>query len=195
MYGHRQTRKSTTGSRHQRKWSLRSDSLIEVASGLQSQCFVELEGAVLISKFLLPALEGGVRGRVLFCGAGQINTERFPPTPQKKHRLWRPVFFEVELEGIEPSSKQGDHKLSTCLVQFWFSWCDLTWTIESHPYPLKFRSGHEAAKSYSRICRTAYLNASGRGLLARCLVPMSNKGIKRSTILRSSCESKSIVAR
>ncbi len=28
---------------------------------------------------------------------------------------------EVELEGIEPSSKQGDHKLSTCLVQFWFS--------------------------------------------------------------------------
>ena len=24
----------------------------------------------------------------------------------------------VELEGIEPSSKQGDHKLSTCLVQF-----------------------------------------------------------------------------
>ena len=27
----------------------------------------------------------------------------------------------VELEGIEPSSKQGDHKLSTCLVQFGFS--------------------------------------------------------------------------
>lgn len=32
----------------------------------------------------------------------------------------------VELEGIEPSSKQGDHKLSTCLVQFWFSCKGLT---------------------------------------------------------------------
>jgi len=27
----------------------------------------------------------------------------------------------VELAGIEPASKQGTHKLSTCLVDLWFS--------------------------------------------------------------------------
>jgi hypothetical protein len=27
----------------------------------------------------------------------------------------------VELPGVEPGSKQGDHTLSTCLVQTWFS--------------------------------------------------------------------------
>ena len=29
--------------------------------------------------------------------------------------------FKVELEGIEPSSKRGTNKLSTCLVLTWFS--------------------------------------------------------------------------
>jgi len=31
------------------------------------------------------------------------------------------VFFFVELEGVEPSSKQGMNKLSTCLSSFGFS--------------------------------------------------------------------------
>ncbi len=34
----------------------------------------------------------------------------------------------VELEGIEPSSKQGNHTLSTCLFQPSFSCYDKTWT-------------------------------------------------------------------
>ena len=84
----------------------------------------------------------------------------------------------VELEGIEPSSKQGDHKLSTCLVQFWFSCHGLTWTTEPWPYPLRLHRSAEARADYSRICCTAYPAASGRGLQARCLVPMSNKGMK-----------------
>ena len=84
----------------------------------------------------------------------------------------------VELEGIEPSSKQGDHKLSTCLVQFWFSCKGLTWTTEPMPYPLRFHWWIKAFTNYSRICCTAYPTASGRGLSARCLVPMSNKGMK-----------------
>ncbi len=29
--------------------------------------------------------------------------------------LKRPLSFIVDLEGIEPSSKRGNHKLSTCL--------------------------------------------------------------------------------
>ena len=29
--------------------------------------------------------------------------------------------FKVELAGIEPSSKRGPNKLSTCLVLTWFS--------------------------------------------------------------------------
>jgi len=31
------------------------------------------------------------------------------------------TFFIVELEGFEPSSKQGTDKLSSCLVCYWFS--------------------------------------------------------------------------
>lgn len=31
------------------------------------------------------------------------------------------VSLFVELEGIEPSSKRGTNKLSTCLVLTWFS--------------------------------------------------------------------------
>jgi len=30
-------------------------------------------------------------------------------------------FVNVELEGVEPSSKQGNNKLSTCLSSLWFS--------------------------------------------------------------------------
>lgn len=45
---------------------------------------------------------------------------------ETKKGLQSEALFAVELEGIEPSSKQGDHKLSTCLVQFWFSCADLT---------------------------------------------------------------------
>ena len=33
----------------------------------------------------------------------------------------RYVFCPVELEGVEPSSKQGNHTLSTCLFQSSFS--------------------------------------------------------------------------
>ena len=46
----------------------------------------------------------------------------------------------VELEGIEPSSKQGNHTLSTCLFQTSFSCCDKTWTTHQQPYLLKFHS-------------------------------------------------------
>jgi len=31
--------------------------------------------------------------------------------------------YKVELEGIEPSSRQGSNMLSTCLALAWFSGC------------------------------------------------------------------------
>ena len=37
--------------------------------------------------------------------------------------------FSVELEGIEPSSKRGNHKLSTCLSLPKFSCCGRTKAI------------------------------------------------------------------
>jgi len=42
--------------------------------------------------------------------------QRLPPVPQKKAPKKAPFF--VELEGVEPSSKQGNNKLSTGLAVF-----------------------------------------------------------------------------
>ena len=36
--------------------------------------------------------------------------------------------FSVELVGVEPTSKQGNHTLSTRLFQLLFSCCSKTWT-------------------------------------------------------------------
>ncbi len=44
----------------------------------------------------------------------------------------------VELEGVEPSSKQGNHTLSTCLFRTSFSCCDKTRTTHQQPYLLNF---------------------------------------------------------
>ena len=63
--------------------------------------------------------------------------------------------LRVELEGFEPSSKQGNHMLSTCL--FWPSVFVLRQDPDhqSQPYPLKFHPCSEAYKSYFRFTFTA----------------------------------------
>ena len=60
-----------------------------------------------------------------------------------------------------------------------FSWCTKTWTTKCTLILWKLHPRHEAAASYPRFCCTANLNASGKWLSVRCLVPMSNKGIKQ----------------
>ena len=66
-----------------------------------------------------------------------------------------PLFEEVELEGIEPSSAQGNHTLSSRLFQplVFVTWQDLD--HQPCPYPLKFRTCNEACKSYFRFTCTA----------------------------------------
>ena len=55
-----------------------------------------------------------------------IDISRFVPLGQRA--LTRERIPKVELEGVEPSSKQGNHTLSTCLFQTSFSCYDKTWT-------------------------------------------------------------------
>ena len=66
------------------------------------------------------------------------------------------------MEGIEPSSKQGSHTLSTCLFQpsVFVQQQDLDHQLL--PYPLRFHPSREANSNYSRFSYTADLNASGR---------------------------------
>ena len=63
--------------------------------------------------------------------------------------------FQVELEGFEPSSKRGNHTLSTCL--FWPSVFVSRQDPDhqSQPYPLKIHQGDEAHHGYFRFTCTA----------------------------------------
>ena len=69
--------------------------------------------------------------------------------------MTHPLFVEVELEGIEPSSAQGNHTLSTRLFQplVFETWQDLD--HQPCPYPLRFHTSNEACKSYFRFTCTA----------------------------------------
>ena len=61
----------------------------------------------------------------------------------------------VELEGVEPSSKRGNHKLSTCLSLTWFSCRDRTKAINPGLILFEFRRACEAARGYLRFdCTT-----------------------------------------
>jgi len=61
----------------------------------------------------------------------------------------------VELVGFEPTSKQGNHTLSTRLFQpsVFVHWQDLD--HQPMPYPLKFHSASGAAPNYFRFLCTA----------------------------------------
>ncbi len=61
----------------------------------------------------------------------------------------------VELEGIEPSSKRGNHKLSTCLSLPKFSSNGRTKAINRYLILLNFHSCLKADKNYPRCnCTT-----------------------------------------
>ena len=50
----------------------------------------------------------------------------------------------VEMEGLEPSSKQGSHTLSTCLFLPSVFVAQQDQDHQLHPYPLRFHRRHEA---------------------------------------------------
>ena len=62
-----------------------------------------------------------------------------------------PSAFYVDLEGIEPSSKRGNHMLSTCLFPYWIVGQSVGREQPcTMPYPLKFHLRHEATADYLR---------------------------------------------
>ena len=69
-----------------------------------------------------------------------------------RENLWMEL---VELEGVEPSSKQGNHTLSTCLFQPLVFERRQDLDHQSSPYPLNFHPPHEAAADYFRFSCTA----------------------------------------
>ena len=74
--------------------------------------------------------------------------------------LTQPLF--TEMEGIEPSSKQGSHTLSTCLFLPSVFVTQQDQDHQLHPYPLKLHQQGEAPAGYSRFYSTADQNASGQ---------------------------------
>lgn len=101
-----------------------------------------------------------------------------PPKQKDMHTkkvpgpLWSEDFFSgiVELEGVEPSSKQGNHTLSTRLFRpsVFVLWQDPD--HQPQPYPLKFRRRGGARADYSRFNRTADSECFGTRASGRCLV-------------------------
>ena len=82
---------------------------------------------------------------------------------QLRHRLSALFFFvslSVEPEGIEPSSKQTESKLSTCFSPPSVFVRRQDRSHQPTPYPLKLHRRHGAAVNYPRFCCTT---------LSRCL--------------------------
>jgi len=84
----------------------------------------------------------------------------------------------VELEGIEPSSKRGNHKLSTCLSLPKFSSNGRTKAINRCLILLRFHSCREADKNYPRCNCTTESECFGATASEWCLVPAPGAGIK-----------------
>ena len=84
----------------------------------------------------------------------------------------------MELEGVEPSSKQGNHTLSTCLFRTWFSCCDKTRTTHRQPYLLKLHLPTGASRRLFPIFLHRLILRFGTTSLERCLVPLPGRRIK-----------------
>ena len=64
-------------------------------------------------------------------------------------------YLFVELVGFEPTSKQGNHMLSTCLFQPSVFVLRQDLDHQSQPYPLKLHPCTEAYTDYFRFTCTA----------------------------------------
>ena len=86
--------------------------------------------------------------------------------------------LHVELEGIEPSSKQGNHTLSTRLFRPSVFVPPQDPDHQRRPYLQKFHHVRGARHDYSRFNRTAYSERFGTTASGRCLVLSPCDGIK-----------------
>ncbi len=83
------------------------------------------------------------------------------PSSSKKHKKSPSGDLFVELEGVEPSSKQGNHMLSTGLSPLELSGPDLDGATGSDPYLLKFHPLCEAIRNYPRFYCTTVSTSFG----------------------------------
>lgn len=84
----------------------------------------------------------------------------------------------VDLEGFEPSSKRGNHKLSTCLSPPSIFEHKQDRSHPFVPYPLNCRKGYEEKPELFPILLRRYVKRFGKRAFERRLVPTSNVGIK-----------------
>ena len=91
--------------------------------------------------------------------------------------------FLVELEGVEPSSKQCDHTFSTCLFQLNFSCISKTWTTNRCLSSLLISpSAMNKLINYPRYYSTAIISKPQGLGSERCLVPPALQGNKASLL-------------
>ena len=119
-----------------------------------------------------------------FCFAG-LQWANMPFSPKRYLRFSLRKGNVVELVGFEPTSKQGNHTLSTRLFQpsVFVHWQDLD--HQPMPYPLKFHSASGATPNYFRFLCTAISAGFGTTASERCLVPSPSDGIKPKTYCAS----------
>lgn len=84
----------------------------------------------------------------------------------------------VELAGVEPASKQGNHTLSTCLFRTSFFELRQDPNHQPQPYPLKLHLPGRAQTDYFRFYRTALPKSFGTTAFERCLVRSPGVRIK-----------------
>ena len=84
----------------------------------------------------------------------------------------------VELAGVEPASKQGNHTLSTRLFQSSVFERRQDLDHQSSPYPLKFHPCIEACKGYFRFNLRRLISGFGTTSSGRRLVLLPCKRIK-----------------
>ena len=101
-----------------------------------------------------------------------------PKSPPEFISSGGPFCHKVELEGFEPSSKRGNHKLSTCLSLPKFFVQEQNQSHQFLPYPLKFHQKRKATSDYPRCNCTTKPECFGATASEWCLVLAPGAWIK-----------------
>ena len=91
----------------------------------------------------------------------------------------------MDLVGVEPTSAQGNHTLSTRLFQPSIFVCRQDLDHQPTSYPLNLHQCSEAYTDYFRLNLHRLLSGFGTTSSERCLVQLSNSGIKPVTYCTS----------
>lgn len=95
------------------------------------------------------------------------------------------IFSDVDLVGVEPTSAQGNHTLSTRLFQPSVFVCWQGLNHQPTSYPLNLHQCIEAYTDYFRLNLHRLISGFGTTSSERCLVQLSNSRIKPVTYCTS----------